>query len=48
MEYKFEYMNKENEKLENEIQNLNKLYASREKDINERDNKIKSMEMNDK
>lgn len=45
---KLEYMQKEIDKLEKENLNLNKLLQSREKDINERDNKIKSMEMNDK
>jgi hypothetical protein len=41
-------MEKEKDKLELEIQNLNKQLICREKDVNERDNKIKSMEMNDK
>jgi len=41
-------MEKEKDKLELEIQNLYKQLICREKDVNERDNKIKSMEMNDK
>ena len=41
-------MQKEIDKLEKENLNLNKLLQSREKDFNERENKIKYMKMNDK
>lgn len=45
---KIEYMQKEIDKLEKENLILNKLLQCREKDINKRDNKIKSMDLNDK